>query len=435
MQPLQNKKILLGISGGIASYKTAILARRLIDAGADVRVVMTAGAQAFITPLTLQALTGNPVHTDLLDPAAEAAMGHIELARWADIILIAPASANVMARLSHGFADDLLSTLCLASDAPVLLAPAMNRLMWSHPATQENIKTLSARGVTMLGPDEGAQACGENGAGRMLEPETIAESVVQFVNSESVNQLAAPTGSPMPTTTQQNPAANQPNAYAAHHRSLLGLHIVITAGPTVEPIDPVRYITNRSSGKMGFALATAAVTQQAKVTLIAGPVALATPKDVTRIDVDTAKSMHAAALNAVHDADVFISVAAVADYRVEQIAQEKIKKSQDAMTLTLVRNPDILASISAMPDKPFCVGFAAETQHVEQYARGKLNKKNLDMIAANHVGQPDNPVFGSDTNSLDVYWPDDGHQRIAPAPKKQVAAELLDIIAGRLANR
>jgi len=435
MQPLQNQKILLGISGGIASYKSAILARRLIDAGAEVRVVMTSGAQAFITPLTFQALTGNPVHTDLLDPAAEAAMGHIELARWADIILIAPASANVMARLCHGFADDLLTTLCLASDASVLLAPAMNRLMWSNTATQENAQALVIRGMTLLGPDEGAQACGETGAGRMLEPETIRDLVIQFVNNEMVSKLAAPKGGAMPGSAPHNPAANQPSAYAEHHRSLAGLHIVITAGPTVEPIDPVRYITNRSSGKMGFALASAAIKQNAQVTLITGPVKLATPADVARIDVDTAKAMHAAALHAVHGADIFISVAAVADYRVEKIADEKIKKNEDEMTLTLVRNPDILASIASIPEGPFCVGFAAETEHVEKYARGKLVKKKLDLIAANQVGQPGNPVFGSDTNSLDVYWANQGHQHIASAPKNQVAAELLDIIAERLTTR
>jgi len=364
-------RILLGISGGIASYKTAILARRLIDVGAEVRVVMTAGAQAFITPLTLQALTGNPVHTELLDTEAEAAMGHIELARWADIILIAPASANLIARLSHGFADDLLSTLVLASEAPVLLAPAMNRLMWSNAATQENIKTLTTRGMTMFGPDEGAQACGETGAGRMLEPEDIRDLVVQFANSKTMLQHGS-----------------------SQYGALAGLHIVITAGPTVEPIDPVRFITNRSSGKMGFALAEAAALRQANVTLIAGPVSLDTPAGVTRIDVDTANAM-----------------------------------------LKLVRNPDILASIAALPEKPFCVGFAAETEHVEKYARGKLEKKNLDMIAANQVGRSDNPVFGSDTNSLDVYWPADGHQHIAPATKNQVAAELLDIIVQQLPNR
>jgi len=311
----------------------------------------------------------------------------------------------------------------------------MNRLMWSNTATQENAQTLVIRGVTLLGPDEGAQACGETGAGRMLEPETITDLVIQFVNNEMVSKLAAPKGSPMPSSAPHNPAANQPSAYAEHHRSLAGLHIVITAGPTVEPIDPVRYITNHSSGKMGFALASAAVKQQAEVTLIAGPVKLPTPAGVTRVDVDTAKAMHAATLTAVHGADVFISVAAVADYRVEHIANEKIKKDDTEMTLTLVRNPDILASIASIPDGPFCAGFAAETQHVEKHARSKLAKKKLDLIAANQVGQPDNPVFGTDTNSLDVYWENQGHRHIAPAPKKQVAAELLDIIAERLTTR
>jgi len=433
MQALSNKKILLGISGGIASYKTAILARRLIDVGADVRVVMTTGAQAFITPLTLQALTGNPVHTELLDTDAEAAMGHIELARWADIILIAPASANLIARLSHGFADDLLTTLVLATDAPVLLAPAMNRLMWSNTATQKNTNTLTQRGMTMLGPDAGAQACGETGAGRMLEPEAIRDLVVQFANGEPIEPFATTTSTQTTCEVLHDATSSQPESdNASQPNTLAGLHIVITAGPTVEPIDPVRFITNRSSGKMGFALASAAITQQAKVTLIAGPVTLDTPTGVNRIDVDTAKAMHAAALDAVRSADVFISVAAVADYRVDKIAQQKIKKSDDNMTLTLVRNPDILASIAALPDKPFCVGFAAETQHVEKYARGKLEKKNLDMIAANQVGQSDNPVFGSDTNSLDVFWPTNGHQHIASATKNQVAAELLNIIAQRL---
>lgn len=434
MRALQDKKIILGISGGIASYKSAILARRLIDEGADVRVVMTAGAQAFITPLTFQALTGNPVHTDLLDPSAEAAMGHIELARWADIILIAPASANVMARLSHGFANDLLTTLCLATSAPLMLAPAMNQMMWNNLATKQNAETLQSRGITLLGPGEGEQACGETGAGRMLEPEQLRDLVIKFANSESINKLSSHAGTAI-TETQHSSAANQPSAYAAHHRSLAGLHFVITAGPTVEPIDPVRYITNKSSGKMGFALAAAAIKQQARVTLIAGPVSLGTPHGATRIDVESAKSMHAAALNAVHNADVFISVAAVADYRVETISEEKIKKNDDAMNLTLVRNPDILASIAAMPQRPFCVGFAAETENVEQNAKGKLVKKKLDIIAANQVAQPDSPVFGADTNSLDVYWPNDGHHHIASAPKKQVAAELLDIIADRLATR
>jgi len=312
----------------------------------------------------------------------------------------------------------------------------MNRLMWSNAATQDNAKTLLSRGMTMLGPDEGEQACGETGAGRMLEPEDIRDRVVQFASNEPLSQLATSGDKQITCAMPHDSANDQTNAENTSHAGLVaGLHIVITAGPTIEPIDPVRFITNRSSGKMGFALADAAAKAHANVTLIAGPVTLDAPSGVKRIDVDTAKSMHEAALTAVQGADVFISVAAVADYRVDNIAQEKIKKNDDNMTLTLVRNPDILASISALPNKPFCVGFAAETQHVEKYARGKLQKKNLDMIAANQVGQSDNPVFGSDTNSLDVYWPDDGHQHIAPATKHQVAAELLGIIAKRMAKR
>ncbi len=432
MLPLKDKKILLGITGGIASYKSAILARRLIDAGAVVRVVMTEGAQAFITPLTLQALTGNPVHTELLDTDAEAAMGHIELARWADQILIAPASANFMARLSHGFADDLLTTLCLASDAPIVIAPAMNRLMWQNAATKDNVKKLSRRGIAMLGPDEGFQACGETGAGRMLEPEQIRDALISN-DFHALGGLSNTGPSALQTPAQHSSAANQPSAYAKDHKSLAGLNIVITAGPTLEPIDPVRYISNKSSGKMGFALASAAVKQNANVTVIAGPVSLETPALVKRVDVTSAREMHAAVLQAVHKADIFISVAAVADYRVEQIADEKIKKSDTSMQLSLVRNPDILASVAAMPDRPFCVGFAAETESLQENARIKLDKKKLDLIAANQVAQAENPVFGTDTNSLHVYWPGDGHHHIAAAPKKQVAAELLDIIAVRLA--
>ena len=403
MLPLHNQRILLGISGGIASYKSAILARRLIDAGAEIRVVMTAGAQAFITPLTLQALTGNPVHIDLLDPAAEAAMGHIELARWADQIIIAPASANLLARLSHGLADDLLTTLCLASDAPLTVVPAMNHVMWLNSATQANCQMLAQRGVIFLGPDTGAQACGETGAGRMLEPETIRDLLIE--RSELTQTI---------------------------HQSLSGLDIVLTAGPTVEPIDPVRFISNRSSGKMGFALAAAAAQQQAKVTLICGPVSLDTPPNVTRIDVDTAESMQAAVLSTVNTADVFIGVAAVADYRVADIAVQKIKKSDHSMNLQLVRNPDILSAVANLPNRPFCVGFAAETQSLEDNARSKLLNKKLDMIAANQVAQVDNPVFGSDTNALDVFWGSDGHHHISTGPKTQIAANLLDLIAQRL---
>ncbi len=396
---LQGKRILLGISGGIASYKSAILARRLIDAGCEVRVVMTQGAQAFITPLTMQALTGNPVHTDLLDPAAEAAMGHIELARWADCVLIAPASANVIARLTNGMADDLLTTLCLATEAPLAIAPAMNRLMWSNLATQDNLNKLVSRGVSVIGPGAGEQACGEVGEGRMTEPEDIRDALASVWSSES--------------------------------NKLHGKSVVITAGPTEEAIDPVRFISNRSSGKMGFAIAEAAAQMGASVTLIAGPVALDTPANVQRTNVKTADDMLEATLKAVKNGDVFISVAAVADYRVAKISDEKIKKKDDTLTLKLVRNPDILKTIAALDDRPFCVGFAAETQDMEKNAQGKLKAKNLDMIAANRVGDKDNPVFGSDTNSLTVFW---GKQKalIKPAAKSQVAKQLLELIAKEL---
>ena len=399
---LQGKQILLGITGGIASYKSAILARRLIDAGADVRVIMTQGAQAFITPLTFQALTGNPVHTDLLDPAAEAAMGHIELARWADYVLIAPATANVMARLANGLADDLLTTCCLATEAPLAIAPAMNRLMWSNPATQANLATLVSRGATIIGPGAGEQACGEVGEGRMSEPEAIRDALAAAI-----------------TTTPNN------------SNELQGKSFVITAGPTEEAIDPVRFISNRSSGKMGFALATAAQAMGAEVTLIAGPVALDTPPHVKRIDVKTADDMLDATLNAVKTADVFISVAAVADYKVAKFSSEKIKKTDDELTLELVRNPDILKTVASLKARPFCVGFAAETQNLEKNAQGKLNAKKLDMIAANQVGQANNPVFGSDTNSLSVYWGKNKEQ-IAPAAKLDVARQLLKLIAKQI---
>ncbi len=406
---LQGKNILLGITGGIASYKSAILARRLIDAGADVRVVMTQGAQAFITPLTFQALTGNPVHTDLLDPAAEAAMGHIELARWADYVLIAPATANVMARLANGLADDLLTTCCLATDAPLAIAPAMNRLMWSNAATQANLATLEARGTTIIGPGAGEQACGEVGAGRMSEPETIRDALAAAIASTA-------------------------NTSAPNHNSskeLQGKSFVITAGPTEEAIDPVRFISNRSSGKMGFALAAAAQQMGADVTLIAGPVALDTPAHVKRIDVKTADEMLENALKAVNNTDVFIAVAAVADYKVAKFSREKIKKTDDELTLELVRNPDILKTVAALEHRPFCVGFAAETENLEKNAQSKLKKKKLDMIAANQVGQQNNPVFGSDTNSLSVYWGNNKHQ-IAPAAKFDVAQQLLKLIANQI---
>lgn len=414
MSALSQKKILLGVSGGIAAYKSATLARRLIDEGATVRVVMTQGAQAFIQPLTFQALTGNPVHLDLLDPAAEAAMGHIELARWPDAILIAPASANTLARLAHGLADDLLSTLCLASDVPIHVAPAMNRLMWANAATRANSEILASRGISFFGPGEGFQACGETGAGRMLEPEDIRDSLIAAMQDSPAR---------LSTLTPTNDS----------HESLTGKHVLITAGPTREAIDPVRYISNHSSGKMGFALAEAARQAGARVTLVAGPVSLQADPAITRLDVVSADDMLKAVMSTVDSADVFISVAAVSDYRLEQVMDQKIKKSAEQMTLSLVRNPDILHSVSSLAKRPFVVGFAAETEQVEAYARGKMDKKSLDMIAANHVGQPGNPVFGSDTNALDVFWPaENGHAHIPSADKQAVARSLLDIISRQL---
>ena len=406
MQALKNKKILLGISGGIAAYKSAILARRLIEEGATVKVVMSSGAQAFIQPLTFQALTGNPVHTDLLDPAAEAAMGHIELARWADCILIAPATANTLARIANGLSDDLLSTLCLATDAPLFVAPAMNRLMWANAATTANCETLASRGVHFFGPGEGFQACGEVGSGRMMEPEDIRDALIASLNSPA----------------------------SASELALRGKKLLITAGPTREAIDPVRYLSNHSSGKMGFAIADAATKMGASVTLVAGPVSLTANPDVKRIDVSSANDMLDAVMQQVSTSDVFISVAAVADYRLEEVKEQKIKKSDDTMQLTLVRNPDILKSVSTLPNRPFCLGFAAETENVEEHARGKLKNKNLDMIAANNVGNKDNPVFGSDTNSLDVYWPEDGHSKIPSGSKHDVAKALLELLTQRLEN-
>ncbi len=428
MLPLQGHRILLGISGGIAAYKSAYLARRLIEAGADVRVVMTRGAQAFITPMTFQALTGNPVHVELLDPAAEAAMGHIELARWADHILIAPASANALARLSHGLTDDLLSTLCLATSARLYLAPAMNGQMWAHPATRDNARLLVERGAVLFGPADGLQACGETGTGRMLEPDAIRDLLIEHIAGATQTPLRLPAsvGHALDATGPSNHAANQP--YTAAAGSLAGVRVLITAGPTRESIDPVRYISNHSSGKMGFALAAEAAERGADVVLVAGPVDLNTPPGVRRVDVDTARHMQAVVQEHLKVTDVFISVAAVADYRVAEIAPSKIKKSDPGMTLQLVRNPDILAGVAAHAQRPFCVGFAAETENLELHARAKLRDKKLDLIAANLVGRHDNPVFGSDTNQLEVYWGESGHQAIASGSKRDVAGALLDLV-------
>jgi len=390
-------RILLGVTGGIAAYKSAELVRRLRDRGAEVLVVMTAGARQFVTPLTFQALSGRPVRTDLWDEAAEAAMGHIELARWADQVLIAPASADFLARLAHGLADDLLTTLCLATDAPLSVAPAMNRLMWANAATQANVALLRSRGVMVLGPAEGDQACGETGPGRMLEPAEILDAL-------------AP----------QNSASG----------AMAGLKVLITAGPTRERIDPVRFITNRSSGKMGFAVAEAAREAGAEVVLVSGPVNVATPPGVRRVDVETAAQMMDAVDGHLASTDIFIAAAAVSDYRPVQCASEKIKKSSDSLTLALSRTTDILATVAARAPRPFVVGFAAETQNVERNALAKLEGKRLDMIAANQVG--DNLAFDCEDNALTVYWPG-GKQDLGRAPKRQLAAALVSLIAERRA--
>lgn len=396
MQRLVNKRILLGVTGGIAAYKAADLVRRLQDAGAQVRVVMTQGACEFITPLTMQALSGNPVHTTLLDPAAEAAMGHIELARWADLVLIAPASANFMARLAHGHGNDLLNTLCLATGAPIAIAPAMNQQMWADKSTQQNLLMLQEKGVHVFGPGSGSQACGDVGAGRMLEPLEIIEQAADVFDYEL----------------------------------LTGKHVVITAGPTREAIDPVRYITNKSSGKMGFALAEAAAEAGARVTLIAGPVNLPTPNRVSRIDVIRAVDMFDACMDVVAEGcDVFIATAAVADYRPTVTADHKIKKSTEEIHLTLVKNPDIVASVASHDKRPFTVGFAAETQDVMAYAEGKLVNKKLDMIATNDVSGS-NVGFNSDNNALTVIWPG-GHKVLPLASKTQIAKQLIELIAIR----
>jgi phosphopantothenoylcysteine decarboxylase/phosphopantothenate--cysteine ligase len=392
MTSLANKHVLLGVTGGIAAYKAAELTRRLRDAGADVRVAMTAAAREFVTPLTFQALSGNPVHTDLLDPRAEAAMGHIELARWADCVLVAPASADFIARLAHGLADDLLATLCLATDAPVALAPAMNRVMWANPATQANCDILNSRAVRLFGPGAGDQACGEEGPGRMLEPDVLVAMLAKtFVSGK-----------------------------------LAGLKVLITAGPTREAIDPVRYISNRSSGRMGFALARAATEAGANVTLVSGPVTLPTPANVTRIDVETAEDMCAAVLQ--NSPDIVIACAAVADYRPAKTATRKIKKSGQPFSLEMIPNPDVVAAVTAMARPPFTVGFAAETEDLTTHAQTKLTVKQLDMIAANLVGV--GRGFECEDNALEVFWPG-GHQNLPSASKDQLARDLIGLIARR----
>jgi phosphopantothenoylcysteine decarboxylase/phosphopantothenate--cysteine ligase len=391
-------RVLLGVTGGIAAYKSAELVRRLREQGVEVQVVMTEGARQFVGPLTFQALSGRPVRSDLWDATAEAAMGHIELARWAERIVIAPASADFLARLAHGHANDLLSTLCLATDAPIAVAPAMNRLMWANAATQANVATLRARGVTILGPAEGEQACGETGAGRMVEPAEI---------------LAA--------------LAPRPGATGA----LAGRKVLLTAGPTRERIDPVRFITNRSSGKMGYAVAEAARDAGADVVIVSGPVNLPTPAGVRRVDVETAEQMMEAVRAHLPGTDIFIAAAAVSDYRPVQAAAEKIKKTSDSLMLAMSRTTDILATVAAGTPRPFVVGFAAETQNVERNALAKLEGKRLDMIAANQVG--DRLAFDCDDNALTVYWPG-GRRELVRAAKRDVATGLVAVIAERYAS-
>lgn len=395
MQALTNKRVLLGITGGIAAYKSADLVRRLREAGAEVRVVMTESATQFVTPLTLQALSGHRVHLRLLDADSEAAMGHIDLARWADVILVAPATANCMARLAHGLADDLLTTLCLASAAPVALAPAMNRQMWANPATRANASVLEQRGVHLFGPGDGSQACGEVGPGRMLEPA----------------QLAALTAGLFETGR------------------LAGLNVLVTAGPTREEIDPVRCLTNYSSGKMGFAVAAAAAEAGAAVTLISGPVVLSTPESVLRIDVGTAREMHDAVMGLATGQDIVIAAAAVADYRPRVRAAHKVKRGGQAVTLELEPTDDIVAAVAALKQRPFTVGFAAETDDLERNAQHKRMAKSLDMIAANRVGRQGGG-FDVDENELTVFW--EGGRRLLPHDTKtRIARELIDLIAER----
>ena len=390
-------RILLGVTGGVAAYKSPELVRRLREKGARVQVVLTPGAAKFVSPLTFQAVSGRRVRDDLWDEGAEAAMGHIELARWADLVLVAPATAHFMASLTAGLADGLLSTLCLASQAPALLAPAMNQAMWRHPSVQANRRVLEQRGVRILGPAHGDQACGEDGPGRMAEPGEIADSV-----------FAEPV--------------------AIGSQSLKGLRTVITAGPTREPIDPVRYITNRSSGKMGYALAAAARRAGADVVLVSGPVALPAPRGVRRVDVETAQEMYAGVHRCIGDADIFIGCAAVSDYKPDRIADQKIKRTGSTLNLRMVRSPDTLASVAALEDRPFTVGFAAETQNLRRNARSKLVRKGLDMIAANRVGR--DCGFDLETNSLTVLW-EGGEAVLEQAPKTVVATRLIQLVAER----
>lgn len=396
---LKGQHVLLCVGGGIAAYKALELVRRLREAGAEVQVAMTEGAQQFVTPLSFQALSGSPTRTSLWDSAAEASMGHIELARWADRIIVAPATADLLAKLAHGFANDLVTTLCLATTAPITVAPAMNHRMWLHPATQANVATLKARGVQVVGPEDGPLAEGESGPGRLSEPEAI---------------VAALTSTPAP----------------AGNDALRGLKVVVSAGPTYEDLDPVRYLGNRSSGKMGFAVAASAARRGAEVVLVAGPVHLPTPAGVTRVDVRSAAQMREAVF-AAFPADIYIGAAAVADYTPRTPAANKIKKSNESLALDLVRTPDILAEVAAQTQSlKLVVGFAAETENVAGYARGKLVAKHLDLIVANRVGVADGG-FESDQNAMTAFWAD-GERVFAPGAKTHLADELIDLIVERL---
>ena len=390
---LSGKRIVVGITGGIAAYKTIEFIRLLRKAEVEVRVVLTPAAAEFVTPLTLQAISGNVVAQSLLDPQAELAMGHIELAKWGDALVIAPASADFIARMTVGMANDLLSTICLATDAPIFLVPAMNQQMFRQSITQENLAALSARGVQLIGPNSGFQACGDVGAGRMSEPAEIFTALSDFFTQS---------------------------------QDLQGLSVAITAGPTREPIDPVRYISNHSSGKMGFAIAEAFAKRGANVTLISGPVNLPTPQNVDRINVISAQEMRQIALESAVKNQIFIGCAAVADYRVAEVAEQKIKKSGDEISLKLIKNPDIIADVGHLSEnRPFTVGFAAETQNVADYAKDKLQRKNLDMICANDVSG--GKVFNADDNALHLFWKD-GNKTLALKSKTDLAADLVNEI-------
>lgn len=396
---LYNKRLIIGITGGIAAYKSAELVRLLQKSGASVRVVMTRAATEFITPLTLQALSGKPVHLDLLDTEAEAGMGHIELARWADAILVAPASADFLARLAQGRGDDLLTTLCLASPAPVVVAPAMNQQMWKNAATQENCTHLQERGITFFGPAAGEQACGDIGPGRMLEAVELLEKTSDLFETGILN----------------------------------GQRVVITAGPTREALDPVRYLSNQSSGKMGYALAQAAMEAGAQVTLISGPTNLPAPERIACIGVTSALEMHQTALAAAKNCDIFIGAAAVADYRPAQVAEHKMKKgSGDTLALELIKNPDIIADVARGYSNIFTVGFAAETQMLAEHAKNKMQRKGLQMIIANNVAS-DAIGFNSDHNAVTVFW-HQGEQVFPALPKTVLARQLIGLIATHTAS-